>query len=723
MKKTIAFIFGLLSVAASAQELKHCGFGEELQRVLDSDPAAKARYEKASKELAEADQKAFQEGYQNYPNGYFQPNNVNRTNGTNSVQAVVYTIPVVFHILHQEGPEKISPAQVHEQIAILNRDYNKQNADTAAVVTPFLNNIGKVEFNFVLATIDPNGNCTNGIIYHNTAQTDWTSGDPGPYTGTTTGKWNPTKYLNVYTVNSISSGAAGYTYLPGTWGLGNAKDCIIILHDYVGASGTSQVSHSRALTHEIGHWFNLPHVWGGTNQPGVACGDEGVSDTPVTMGWDHCPDEASSQVCNAGVTENYQNYMDYSYCSVMFTNGQVTRMRTAITSGSVGRNNLWSATNLNNTGVTNPQTCIPDAGFMVVYNKRYICAGNSTQFQDSTWNATVTGWNWSFPGGTPSTSTDSMPVIVYNTPGVYSVTYTASTSAGSDVVTGNNTIYVGANTATNQAPYSESFETITVPNSDWTIENPSGAVQWQQTTTAAATGSNSMMINNFTNPAASVEIFYTPSYNLAAINTASPPVSFTFKLAYQRKTTSASEKLQVFSSTNCGQTWVQRYTKSGSALATVTGANTSAFTPTLSTQWRTETVPVTAVSASTNVWFKFVFTSDASGASNNIFVDDINIVNNPVGLNSLSAESFNLYVFPNPASDQVNVSFDLPGKHKVKLDLVDMLGRTIETAVDAELQQGNYEYSFGLGKKPAPGIYFSRLLIDGNAVTQKVVIE
>jgi hypothetical protein len=274
-----------------------------------------------------------------------------------------------------------------------------------------------------------------------------------------------------------------------------------------------------------------------------------------------------------------------------------------------------------------------------------------------------------------------------------------------------------------QSPFVESFETITVPNSDWTIDNPSGTQMWHQTNTAGATGTNSMMVDNFTNAASSVETFYTPSYNLSAINSASPPVAFTFKLAYQRKTTAASEKLQVFASTNCGQTWVQRYSKSGSALATVTGANTSAFTPTLASQWRTETVPVSALAASTNVWFKFVFTSDASGASNNIFVDDINITNNPVGLENAAAEQFNLYVFPNPSSDQVHVSFELPGRHQVKLDLVDMLGRTIETAVEAELQKGTYEYSFGKDKKPAPGIYFSRLLIDGKAVTQKVVIE
>ncbi|MCD6069180.1 MAG: hypothetical protein K0S33_4006 [Bacteroidetes bacterium] len=726
MKKTVVLFFGMLSVVSFAQEkAKPCGHGDVMQEVFNHDPAAKARIDAMNKELEEADQKAFKEGYKNYPNGYFSNEAARQGGGgPNSTQAVVLNIPVVFHILHEEGLEKISPTQVREAVAILNRDYNKQNGDTIDVITDFANNIGKVEFNFVLATKDPLGNCTNGIVYHNSPLTNWTSGDNCPYTGTTTGKWNPSKYLNIYSVKSISSGAAGYTYLPGTWGTGNAKDAIVILHDYVGASGTSTVSHSRALTHEVGHWFNLPHVWGGTNSPGVACGNEGVADTPVTKGYDYCPSDASSaQICNAGVTENYQNYMDYSYCSMMFTNGQVTRMRAAANSSTAGRSTLWSATNLTNTGVTGPIVCAPDAGFMVVFDKRFICAGNNTQFQDSTWNTMVTGWNWSFPGGVPSTSTDSMPIVVYNTPGDYAVSYTATTSAGSDVVSRNDVIHVGSNTASVTAGFVEGFESITVPNADWVIENPSGTPAWQQTATAGATGTQSMMINNFTNPGGSVEVLYTPSYNLSAINTATPPVSFTFKLAHQRKTATASEKLQVFSSTNCGLTWAQRYSKSGSALATVTGANASAFTPSGAAQWRTETVTITALSTSVNVWFKFVFTSDASGASNNIYIDDINISNNGVSLETELASQFNLLVYPNPASDKVNVAFDLAGKHKVKLELIDMLGRTVETAVDAELSQGTHEYSFGLNKKPASGIYFSKLTVDGRSATQKVVIE
>lgn len=723
MKKTLITLFIAGSFAGYSQNaIKTCGHGEAMEELFKKDPAAKERIEKSNAELEKADAEAFKNGYENYKNGYFSNTTEAKVNGVNSTQGVIYTIPVVFHILHQNGSEKISPAQVQDQIRILNRDYNKQNADTADVITEFQNLIGKVEFKFVLAAKDPNGNCTNGIVYHNSTATDWTSGDPGPYTGTTSGKWDPRKYLNVYSVRSISSGAAGYTYLPGSFSSGSGNDCIIILHDYIGSIGTASVTKSRALTHEVGHWFNLPHVWGGNNTPGTACGNEGVSDTPITKGYDFCPSgAAASMICTPGVAENYQNYMDYSYCSNMFTVGQATRMRTAITSTTGGRSTLWSATNLTNTGISNPQPCVPAAFFTTVSNKHDVCSGGTIQFQDSTWNTNVTGWNWSFTGGTPSSSIDSMPIITYNTPGVYPVSYTATTSAGNGTYTKTAFINVSSSTATYQSALVEGFESITVPNTDWTIDN-SGAVNWSQDNTVGFSGSNSMKINNVTNTAGSVEVLYTPSYNISAINTANPTITFTFKVAHQRASAAASEKLQVFSSSNCGYSWSQRYSKAGSALATVTATSTTPFVPTAS-QWRTETVSISALLAQPNVWFKFVFTSDANGSSNNIYIDDINISNNSVGINDLLASTLSYNVFPNPNNGNMSVSFNLDTKRNVKLELIDLLGKTIETATNSNLQAGDYSFEFGKNNKLAAGIYLSKLTVDGTTYSQKVIVE
>ena len=73
--------------------------------------------------------------------------------------------------------------------------------------------------------------------------------------------------------------------------------------------------------------------------------------------------------------------------------------------------------------------------------------GQSVSFTDTSTN-TPTSWSWSFPGGTPSSSTAQNPTVTYNTAGTYSVTLTATNSAGSDPETKTNYITVEVPTIT-----------------------------------------------------------------------------------------------------------------------------------------------------------------------------------------------------------------------------------------------------------------------------------
>ncbi|WKZ67032.1 MAG: M43 family zinc metalloprotease [Flavobacteriales bacterium] len=200
----------------------------------------------------------------------------------------VYVIPVVFHILHLGGRENISNEQILDAMEILNRDYAKLNDDTATVHPSFQERIADMRIQFALATKDPAGNCTNGIVRHRSTET---------FRGESTSKlkpWPREKYMNVWVVNGILSGAAGYfTY--GPW---SVLDGIMLLHNYLGSIGTSAEFSSRALTHEVGHYLSLAHIWGSNNgvpDPNTPiwamqsdCGDDGVEDTPLTRGWSAC---------------------------------------------------------------------------------------------------------------------------------------------------------------------------------------------------------------------------------------------------------------------------------------------------------------------------------------------------------------------------------------------------------------------------------------------------
>ena len=200
-----------------AQNLKYCGQVEAEERIKNENPQLYQQILQHKNEL------------ENYTRAYATQRSGER--GT------IYTIPVVFHIIHNFGPENISDEQVHDQIRILNEDYRKLNSDTNEIVAAFKGIAKDVEFEFKLAQKDLQGNCTNGIIRSTTDVSFWPRA----------------KYLNIKVVKSIGNDVAGYTYTPGSVHTTPSIDGIIIDHRFVGSIGAGDPDRSRAITHEIGH--------------------------------------------------------------------------------------------------------------------------------------------------------------------------------------------------------------------------------------------------------------------------------------------------------------------------------------------------------------------------------------------------------------------------------------------------------------------------------------
>jgi hypothetical protein len=225
----------------------------------------------------------------------------------------VYVIPVVFHIVHQYGVENVSYEAIQAAVEQINTDYRKMRSDTASIKEEFKSIAADTKIEFRLARKDPNGNCTMGVTRTYSSATN----NGGENAKEIAGSWDNSKYLNVWTVKSMSGNTAGWSYYPGT--APDEWDGIILLYDYI----------RRALTHEAGHYLNLPHPWGSTNDPGMAdnCDiDDGIEDTPNTIGHTTCVLDAVT----CGSLDNVQNFMDYSYCYRMFTNGQAAVMRATL---------------------------------------------------------------------------------------------------------------------------------------------------------------------------------------------------------------------------------------------------------------------------------------------------------------------------------------------------------------------------------------------------------
>lgn len=614
-------------------------------------------------------------------------------NGT--PEATTYYVPIVFHVLHNNGSENISDEQILDAFAILNRDYDLQNTDANNVVNAFNASNGAAtatpfdtDIEFVMATKAPDGTCFSGIT--RTVSSATSSGDgQGQYLAIKNGndvyqgEWAGNKYLNIFICADIG-GAAGYTYTPSNWVGSGMDNGIWVLDSYVGSVGTSSAGSSRTLTHECGHWLNLPHVWGGTNNPGLASNcnsDDGVDDTPDCMGLTSC--NLSANTCDGDngywgfdQIDNAENYMDYSYCSKMFTPGQGQRMRSALNSGVGGRSNIKTTGNLATTGADG-NTYLCKAEFSA--DKVTVCAGETVNFNDNSYNA-VNGWAWTFTGGTPSTSTSQNPSIQYNTPGLYEVILDATDGSATDGET--KTAYIRVLPATGTwIPFLEDFESFTTLDGiiQWEVRDYGNNAEFELETNAGHTGSKSVKLPNYGQTSGNFDELISMPVDLSSI-TSQTSMTLSFRYAYRKRSSSNDEWLKIYASNNCGDSWTPRKTLHGDLLGSIVA--TSAWTPGSVADWTTvHMTNITSAYWVDNFICKFEFESDGG---NNFYLDNINIyaggANNGLVVGLEDQETFTeLTLFPNPVEDEVNVRFSVNNAQNVDFYIQDISGKMIKS--------------------------------------------
>ena len=664
----------------------------------------------------DADQAVFQQQYEDYLQNDFDPNS-----------RAAYTIPVVVHIVHLGGVDNISNEQVYDAIAVLNEDFSMTNPDLGNTVAPFNTITGDADFEFVLATKDPSGNCHLGITRTYSTHTNH-DGDDDIIDAIQAqhGNWPSNKYMNVI-VCQDPAGAAGYTYNPSGWNTGMSAG-IFMRHDYMGTIGTSGGFARHTLSHEAGHWFNLSHVWGGNNNPGAgSCNgsQDQVNDTPPTVGWQSCDvngNTCSNDATNSGgyystdVIDNVQNIMEYSYCSTMFTQGQAARMQTSVNSSTAGRNNLWSAGNLAATGTDGPGAlCNADFSSGGVTT---ICAGQSINFYDESFH-TVTTRAWTFTGGSPASSSAQDPVITYNTPGIYNVSLNVSNGASNLTETKTNYVVVLGDPGT-APPYSEGFESISaIPNNvNWMVWNENGDDEFELSTAAGSDGtSNSAKLANYGNTDGTVDELLSESIDLSGVS-ASDNIVFNFDFAYKKRATGNDEKLQFYISKDCGDTWVLRKQIQGSTLGDDVQA--SAYTPSSEEEWTT--IDVTNINSDyfvSNFRFKFIFTNDGG---NNLYIDNINLF--PGSMTSISGSELddNISVYPNPTNGLTNLTIEGQSGLDYQITVNSTLGQQVGNIYQGQLVDGTNNFEFDT-ENLSKGIYLITIKTEDRIKTIKLIKE
>jgi PKD repeat protein len=854
-----------------------------------------------------------------------------RNNRDGEPEAVL-VIPVVFHIIHLDGPENISDEQVYEQMEILNRDYNKLNADTIVVVSGFDTIVANVKLEFRLATKDFLGNCTNGIERIRSIET--LVGD----NGSKLNQWPRERYLNVWTVATMENGVAGYSQYPSSVidGQSALADGIIIRHNYIGSIGTGSVSGSRALTHEVGHYLDLAHPWGSTNDPGVECGDDGVSDTPVTEGSDNCNDLrdftcSSTAISNAiydfngitggtggttdpttppmlllgeedftrlqftqfqasgvsinpnmdgvfaftgwgeggaagstsysdmtgsintskyyeftvtpragsamsltelkfragraasgprafavrtsmnnyannvaasvapananlvvlsnpnpantfffasdtaiavngakvtlggsftsltgpvtfriyafnaedaagafsidnvelvgtyGVIENIQNFMDYSYCSHMFTNGQKERMRLALDAGISGRSNLSTDSNRALTGTDdNALVCAPVADFYPA--TKFACVDEDIEFVDNTTNGIVETYAWTFQDGSPSASTQRNPSVSFSSAGRKSVTLTVTNAMGSTTKTIDQCVVIAPVwTETGGPLFQDNFDSAVNFHNHYVPGNYDSNISvWNQTNMAGFSNNTSTYLNAYDMSASNIDEggydideLVTPSCNLDLVSGA----AVSFKYAYATQSTDLAgiaDLFEVYLSNDCGQSWssVPRVSLEGLDLVTA-GSVSIPFFPSSSADWREESFTIPNTYLTEGFRMKFIFR--AGEFPNNLFIDDINMTGS-VGLNEQDADFFGAMVYPNPANENTVLTYVDRGAENLNINLTDLSGRVISSWTPRASAPGAQRIEIDT-RNLATGAYLISLHSNGHSRTLKLMVD
>ena len=735
----MAAMLCLATIGRAQSEIQPCGADEHYQKMLVKYPQL-AEYEKQfedqlGRRMAE------------------------RT--TAAVDTAIYDVPVVIHVIHDYGGENLPDTVLYDAAAYWTVVYMKENADTADVIPTFVPYVGKPGMRLHLATKDPNGNPTKGIVRFNSYLTA-TADDEAKFD-----QWPQNKYVNIWFINTFGpdlSGVAAYAYFPSESVFEPYYDGIICLSSYV---SVSDVSVAKTIPHEMGHVMNLYHPWGNTNNPGVACGGtDHVDDTPPTKG--HNPsgctpaalydtacatgymvtytssDGTMDSVVNYPDTANSQNIMDYTYCSKMFTKGQAARMRTALTSSTAGRNNLYTAANLAATGALAPMPDLPPVADFIMNRgtgptsdlRAYFLTFNNSSsfvFRNASWNDTISSVEWDFSNGAVSPTSTSMTTVTnqFSIPGWVTVSLTATSNAGSNTLVNTQAVYVADTTTVGGMGYYQNFSN-TADLANWPMFNYyNNQFKWQ-VYNGAGIGDNSCIryrsydsSDRITgNAVGDHDDFYTPAFNLAN-NPDNLYLNFFTTAAYTNHnipsgTTLVNDSLEVDVSTNGGGTWLKIGGYGGSRL-TNNGNYGIEFVPNSATTWIPRAISVPSSYRGAQTFFRFRYRPGNTG--NDMYLDNVYFDGFPAGIKEAITASPNTFnIFPNPTSSGFSMVFKTGNTGAISYSIKDLTGKLVYENTKTFAANSIQQESVSRSVIPAAGMYFVTVTVEGVNMTQKLVV-
>ncbi len=602
-------------------------------------------------------------------------------------------IPVVVHVIHNGEPlgsgVNISEAQIQSQIDVLNEDYRRLNADTTDTPAEFKPVASFLDIEFVLARRDPVGNPTNGIVRKQGSKTVW-----GPVSDDSALKaesyWPAEDYFNLW-VCDLTGENLGYAQypdavLPGLESVNKKNrltDGVVLDYRVCGSSDKGnfpdlRVPYDKGRTgsHEVGHWLGLIHNFA---TPGNCLDDDFVDDTPLQQS-SYNGDCPTHPVSSCSSVDMFQNYMDYTAddCMNIFTQGQTNRMQLVL-DNAPRRTSL-----LNGQGAFPPNVDYNDLALIQVNSPAVISCYTTVE-------PTITIQNL---GTNPITAIEltygmigsqmnnilltidslksgqqrliTLPSFTV-VPGDYYFYCEVDISGSVDFNLENNseTIYTIIDNRIEEVPFIEKFEFDNLAESNWNIFNPDNDISWQ--------------VDQFSNYQSALIKLYnydkigqedwliSPVFDYSFAESA----SLRFKVSYAINE-GFKDKLTVYISNDCGNSFQQIYSDDGPAISVENTADY--WQPSNDSDWKTITLNISEYAGSEAVRIAFVTTN---GFGNNLYIDDVelfiqsvqDIINIPEG---------EIALFPSPTKGPLfNIGIKTSEKEDVVLQVFSSNGQKV----------------------------------------------
>lgn len=703
--KYIFPILLLLNIGSGVTQAQdRCGSMELLQKRFADKPALKLMFDQRDERIR-------------------QMVNARMASGKSLRTTGPVTIPVVFHVV-MNRQSLVTDAQIMAQLDTINKDYAGTNAGASKIPSHFRSLFGQSGIQFCLAQRTPNDAPSTGIVRYTTTRTsfDYTTNQVKHAESGGADAWDTDKYLNIW-ICDLSGSTLGYATFPDD----GVEDEQGVAVDYASLPGGSAAgfNQGKTLTHELGHYFDLYHIWGDDN--GSCTGSDNIDDTPNQSN--------STTTCQTGIVTDrctptapgimYQNYMDYTpdACLYMFTKMQVAHMEEIFTTyrSSLLLSNACTPVDVKKkdaslkairqpaqricTNTLTPQVTLVNRGSETL---------TSVTIHAVIDNGTVQNFNWTGSLGTYAEATVTLPQLTTVEGNHVLSIYTSNPNGAADEDTSNDALSLDfIYYEPFAAPVQESFEGL-FPPQGWDIVNEDGGSTWEKTTSAAKTGGASVKIANFDNQLVGQRDYLrSPTVNIAGADSA----FVSFQVAAATYTNASAQgnvwdTLQVLISTDCGQTYTSVYKKWGSTLVTRNAATRTAFTPGVN-EWRREEINIGRFIGQGEILVTFLNTN---GNENDIYLDDINIRTVTINPNLKEA---GFLVTPNPTSGQVSVQFYPHPEQLKSVSIYNVSGQKVaETVITGEVASNVYDFDL---TRFAAGLYVVKAEFEGRVLTRKIV--